>query len=89
MDSVNCLNYKFLIFFLVFFQAKIFRIELGPCLVTSVALYQPGQGLCGAAKQPPPVRDVGLASVVQVQEKSAFSLIGLLQGDPEGYLVGR
>ena len=70
------------------FQAKLFPIEFGPCLVTSVTLYQSGQGLCGASKQPPPVRDVGLASVVQVHEKSASSLIGLRQGDPEGYLVG-
>ena len=64
------------------------KVKLKVLLVAFVALHQSWKGLDGTAKQPPPVGDVGLASVVQVQVEFALLLIDIRQRNPECYLIG-
>ena len=61
------------------------KLELG---LAPLDLFKLGQWLCGAAKEPPPVGDVGLPPVVHVQVELAQVVNGMRQAQLEGYLKG-
>ena len=60
------------------------KLELG---LAPLDLCKLGQWLCGAAKEPPPVGDVGLPPVVHVQVELAQVVYGRWQAQLEGCLM--